>query len=88
MREAVLGDRIFQRAHDVILPEDVVERLWAVFAGKNLIIHGAHGRRKRGNAKAELPGLPNGAGDLKKNFWLSFNGMTGNSLPRLFFPPS
>ena len=37
--EAILLDRIFERACDVRLPDNIVERLGPVFAGKNLVAH-------------------------------------------------
>ena len=40
MREPVLLDRILERARDVRLSDEIVERLRSIFAGKNLIAHG------------------------------------------------
>jgi hypothetical protein len=40
MRDALLFDGVLERAGDVVLPNDVREFLWPVFAGKDLIAHG------------------------------------------------
>ncbi len=37
--QAILLDRILERAGDVGLPDDIVERLGSVFAGENLVAH-------------------------------------------------
>src|SRR5207249_4812149 len=37
--QAILLDRILERASDVVLPDDIVERLGSVFAGENLVAH-------------------------------------------------
>ena len=37
--QSILLDRVFERAGDVCLPHDVVERLGPVFAGENLVAH-------------------------------------------------
>ena len=37
--QAILLDRILERAGDVVLPDDIVERLGSVFAGENLVAH-------------------------------------------------
>jgi hypothetical protein len=39
VRQAILLDRILERAGDVVLPDDIVERLGSVFAGENLVAH-------------------------------------------------
>ena len=41
MRQPLLGNGVAQRPNHVILPQHVVERLGAIFAGKNLITHAA-----------------------------------------------
>jgi len=41
MGQTVLGDRVLQRMADVVLTDDLVEILRAIFPGKNLIIHDA-----------------------------------------------
>jgi hypothetical protein len=37
--QSILLDRVFERAGNVRLPHDVVERLGPVFAGENLVAH-------------------------------------------------
>ena len=39
MRQPILLDRILERARDVRLPDQIVERLRTIFSGKNLIAH-------------------------------------------------
>ena len=39
MREAILGDRILERARDVRLADQIVERLRTIFAGENFVTH-------------------------------------------------
>ena len=39
MREAVLRDRIFQCARDVVLTDEIVKRLRPIFSGENLVTH-------------------------------------------------
>ena len=39
MRKAVLGDRIFQRARDVRLANQIIENLGTVFSRENLVAH-------------------------------------------------
>jgi hypothetical protein len=39
VREPVLRHRIFQRARDVILADQVVKRLRPILSGENLVIH-------------------------------------------------
>ena len=39
MREAVLLDRVLERARDVRLPDEIVERLRTIFSRENLIAH-------------------------------------------------
>ncbi len=40
MRQPVLGDGIFQRLRNMCLPNQIIESLWPIFAGKNLVAHG------------------------------------------------
>jgi hypothetical protein len=51
VRESVLLDGIFQRAGDVLLTKNIVERLRPIFAGKNRVTHSA-------NATGALIGAP------------------------------
>ena len=37
--QAILLDRILERAGDVVLPDHIVERLRSIFAGENLVAH-------------------------------------------------
>ena len=39
--DAALGQRVQQRARDVLLPDDIAEALGTVFAGENLVSHGS-----------------------------------------------
>jgi hypothetical protein len=39
MRETVLLDRIFERARDVCLPDEIVECLWPIFSREDLVTH-------------------------------------------------
>ena len=39
MGKSVLRDSVFQRARDVALPYQIIEDLWPVFSGENLITH-------------------------------------------------
>jgi hypothetical protein len=39
MGEAILFDRIAQRADDMVLSQDVIKRFGAIFSGKNLVAH-------------------------------------------------
>ena len=39
VREPILLDRVLERAGDVRLPDQIVERLRAIFSGENLIAH-------------------------------------------------
>ena len=39
VREPVLFDRVLQRPRDVLLPDDIVERLRPIFARENLVAH-------------------------------------------------
>ena len=47
MSESVLRDRILQRARDMCLPNQVVERLWPIFSGENLVTHALNLTKKR-----------------------------------------
>ena len=37
--EAILGNRVFQRARDVRLPDQIIESLRPIFSGENLVTH-------------------------------------------------
>ena len=37
--EPVLRDRVFQRARDMVLPDQIIESLGPVFPGENLVTH-------------------------------------------------
>jgi urease gamma subunit len=39
MRQAILLDRILERARDMRLPDQIVERLRTIFSGEDLIAH-------------------------------------------------
>ena len=51
--EPVLGDGVAQGADDVVLTEDVVKSLGAVFAGEDLVVHGPNGSRRQRLGKGE-----------------------------------
>ena len=51
VRQPVLGDRILERARDVSLPDQIVKRLGAVFAGENFVAHGSNLIRRSANPK-------------------------------------
>lgn len=52
--EALLGDRIAQRADDMILTEDVVEGFGTVFSGEDLVTHEGECREDGGFVMAEF----------------------------------
>ena len=52
VREPVLLDRILQRARDMRLPDEIVERLRPIFARENLITH-APNLMRRGRARKQ-----------------------------------
>jgi hypothetical protein len=39
VRQPILRDRILERARDVGLSHQIVERLWPIFSGENLVTH-------------------------------------------------
>ena len=52
MRQTILLDRILQRAGDVSLADEIVKRLWPIFAREDLVAHrrnlgGKSGRENR-----------------------------------------
>ena len=51
MRQPILGDRILERARDVSLPDQIVKRLGAVFAGENFVAHGSNLIRRSAKRK-------------------------------------
>ncbi len=53
MRQPVLLDRILERARDVRLPDEVIERLRAIFSREDLVTHALNlsGCRERENRK-------------------------------------
>ena len=55
VREAVLLDRVLERARDVRLPDKIVERLRPVFARENLIAHVPNLMRRRCARKQKRP---------------------------------
>ena len=46
MGQAVLRDRIFQRARDVWLPDQIIESLGPIFSRENLVAHGLNLTKK------------------------------------------
>ena len=39
MREAILFNRVLERARDVRLADEIIERLGAIFSGEDLVTH-------------------------------------------------
>jgi hypothetical protein len=51
MSQAVLRDRVFQRARDMLLADEIVESLRPIFSGKNFVTHTVNLDGKAGSRK-------------------------------------
>ena len=55
--EAVLRDRVFQRARDMVLPDQIIEGLGPVFPRKNLVTHGAQSNVMSSEVETPIGGM-------------------------------
>ncbi len=85
MREALLRDRVPQRADNVILPKHILEGLGAILSGENLITHAPKHRELAAFVIAEFSNSPilragaagSGAGGRLKSKSLDPLGLPG-----------
>jgi hypothetical protein len=57
VREAILLHRVLERARDVRLPDKIVERLRAIFAGENFVTHRFNVNALSGRRKQKIKNL-------------------------------